>query len=441
MPNYCKIKKSVNIIDEIEEYLIRLFPLCRSITGEPNRKTLKILQEIIPLTIHEVPSGSKVFDWIIPDEWKISSAWIEDQEGKRIVDFNDNNLHVVSYSMPINKTMHWQELKPHIHFHPSLPNAIPYRTSYFDQDWGFCVTNEQYEELSKNCTPLNVFIDSELKPGSLSYGEYLIKGHSSREVLLSCYICHPSMANDSLSGVLLTAFLARCISIQKNLNWSYRIVFVPETIGAVTYCALNQRQIKEIDIGLVITTVGGPGDFGYKQTWNPDHWLNELVESILEKNCNSFKKYPFDIHGSDERQYSSQGFRVNSATICKDKYYEYSEYHSSLDNLNFVSAKNIERSLNLYIDLIYRLESLEFYKSEQPNCENMLSKHNLYPALGGAQSFGKEAYSETDLVLWILFLSDGKTPLFKILKDLDISKSQLNYILQKLVDLGLLRKV
>lgn len=432
---------SVAVCDELDTYLQRLFPLCRSITGNPNRETLRILQELVPLTIHEVPSGTAVYDWTIPEEWNIDDAWIADSTGRRIVDFKASNLHVVSYSEPVHAAMNWIQLKPHVHRHPDLPDAIPYRTSYYKRDWGFCVTHSQYAELEKLSGTLTVVIDSEFKRGSLSYGEVLIPGRSSQEILLSCYICHPSMANDSLSGVLLTTFLARYIAGLKDRHWSYRIVFVPETIGAIAYCAQNEASIKRIDTGLVITTVGGPGKFGYKQSFDSAHPINTMIEAVLCEADLEFITYPFDIHGSDERQYSSQGFRINAATICRDRYYEYPCYHSSLDDLKFVTAQQIAETLALYVRLIDKLEALRVYRNRIPYGEVMLSRHHLYPATGGAQLPEPGGRSELDLILWLLFLCDGKLDIDCIAARLGVSVPTLAPIAQRLLDGGVLEHV
>jgi aminopeptidase-like protein/spore coat polysaccharide biosynthesis protein SpsF (cytidylyltransferase family) len=427
--------------DELDAYLRRLFPLCRSITGNANRETLRTLQELIPLAIHEVPSGTAVYDWTIPDEWNIRDAWIADASGRRIVDFGASNLHVVSYSEPVNAVMDWAELQSRLHRHPQLADAIPYRTSYYKRDWGFCVTHAQFAELEKLSGPFTVVIDSELKAGSLSYGEYLVPGRSPREVLLSCYICHPSMANDSLSGVLLTAFLARHIAALENRQWSYRIVFVPETIGAIACCARNEEAMKRIDLGLVITTVGGPGKFGYKQSFDPAHPINAMIEDVLAETGTEFITYPFDIHGSDERQYSSQGFRINAATICRDRYYEYPYYHSSLDDLSFVTAKQIAETLAVYVRLIDKLEARRIYRNRIPHCEVMLSRHDLYPATGGAQRPELGGRSELDLILWLLFLCDGKLDIDHIAARLQVPPAELVPIADRLVVKGALELV
>lgn len=426
---------------EIDYYLKWLFPICRSVTGNGNRETLRILQEIIPLTMYEVPSSTQVYDWVVPDEWNIDDAWISDSDGKRFVDFNISNLHVVSYSEPIQGKFSWAELQPHLHINEEIPSAIPYRTSYYKRDWGFCVTHRQYHEMELYGGTFDVFIDSILEPGSLTYGELLIPGRSKQEILISCYICHPSMANDSLSGVLLTAFLARNLLERVNRSYSYRIVFVPETIGAITYCAKNEIAMRKIDTGMVITTVGGPGKFGYKQSYDSRHHINQLIVETFNESGVDHITYPFDIHGSDERQYSSQGFRINMATICRDRYYEYPQYHTSLDNLDFVTGEQIFATLKLYILLIDKLENRFICRSIISNCEVMLSKHNLYPHSGGVQLPEIGGQTELDLTLWLLFLCDGKSTLEEISKKLEVEQQALRNLAARLITVGLLEEV
>lgn len=429
------------IISLIDDYLSRLFFLCRSITGNQNRQTLKILQEVIPLTIVEVPTGTKSYDWTVPQEWNIQDAYISNKFGKKIVEFSKNNLHVVSYSTPVNSTLSWAELKPHLHYHPVLADAIPYRTSYYQKNWGFCLTQNQYALLQKDGGPFRVVIDSTLHDGSLTFGELLLPGRSKQEILLSCYICHPSMANDSLSGVLLCAFLARSLMKTKDRYYSYRIVFVPETIGAIVYCAKNEKAMKSIDTGLVITTVGGPGKFGYKKSYESNHCINRLIEEVFFEKKTNFITYPFDIHGSDERQYSSLGFRINTGTITRDKYYEYAQYHSSLDDLAFVNASHIYEALTIYKELINKLDSRKIYKSTNFNCEVMLSKHGLYPTTGGAQNPTFNGRSELDIILWILFLSDGRKSVDDISLEIGVDSCVITALSEKLSLKGALQIV
>lgn len=435
------ISEKDKLKNEIDYFLKKLFPLCRSITGSNNRKTLNELKKIIPLNISEISSGTKVFDWVIPKEWSIEDAYILDKNKTKIIDFKNSNLHIVSYSKPVEKEMYWDELKNKIYTHDKLEDAIPYRTSYYKEDWGFCITKKQYQRLSQAAGPFKVVIKSELKKGSLSFGEYLLKGSTKKEIIISSYICHPSMANDSLSGVILSSLLARAISKNKKRKWNYRFIFVPETIGAISYCYQNENIIKAIDVGLLITTVGGRGSFSYKQTWNNRHWINFLIEKNFKSIKKEFKTYPFDIHGSDERQFSSQGFRINMASIFKDKYYEYKEYHSSMDNLDFVNSDQIYESYEVYLSLFEKLESLNFYKNTKQNCEIMLSKYDLYPKLGGAFNNKNHDNSLIDKILWILFLSDGKTPIEKISYDLGYKNENLEEIIKKLMDLKLIKKV
>lgn len=425
-------------IEEINDVLEKLFPLARSITGQPNRQTLEVLRKIIPLEIKEVQSGTRVYDWIVPKEWRLLEGWIETADGERIVDMSDNNLHVISYSQPIDRRITWKELKPHVHKHEFLKEAIPYRTTYYKENWGFCVTHDQYKRIESQKKDLAVRIDSKFENGSLTFGELIIPGKSKKEILISCYICHPSMANDSLSGVILTAFLAKFIMQLKDLNWTYRIIFVPETIGAIAYCALNERAMKKIDFGLVITTVGGPGQFSYKQSFDPKHPVNQMIESALEKTGDQFTCYPFDIHGSDERQYSSQGFRINIASIFKDKYYDYPFYHTSLDDLEFVTAGQIFDSFQIHKRLVQEFESRLVYVNKRPNCEVMLSRHGLYPSAGGGQLPADGGRSELDLILWVLFLADGSMSVADMGLHLNVSKGRINEVCDTLVEKGIL---
>jgi len=440
---------NTGIIREIKEYLDRLFPIYRSITGQGNRETLETLQEIAPINIVEYPSGTEVYDWKIPDEWQVSNAWIEDVNGSRIVDFHENNVHLVGYSTPVDKSMNFQDLKGHLHVHGEIPEAIPYRTSYYEKNWGFCVKNSQYLALKQADGPLHVKIESSFNShGSLTIGELLISGKSEKEILISTYMCHPSLANDNLSGVLMTAFLARELLKKDGLQYSYRIIWVPETIGAVSYCSMNEASMKEIDVGFVITTVGGPGDFGYKQSYDDSHEINSIVERAFKARDINFLRYPFDIHGSDERQYSSQGFRINIVSITKDKYYEYPYYHTSFDNLDFVKAEYIFQSLEIYLDSLNFLESdfgtwaepqkskqldVPVYRNNYPYCEVMLSKHNLYPVIGGGQLPKVGDRSELDLILWLLFWCDGSNTLRDVARKLGVGYSDLEVVAKKLL--------
>ena len=433
---YVKLKEQLDI------YLKKLFPITRSITGEGNRETLKILQEIIPLQILEFPTGQKVFDWTIPKEWKIRDGWIKNSRGEKIVDFQKSNLHVVSYSKPIHFRGRLSEFRDKIHYLEHLPDAIPYRTSYYNEDWGFCISYNDFQKYFSENEEYELYIDSELFDGSLSIGELRISGKSEKEYLISSYICHPSMANDSLSGVLVTAFLAKyLLENREKLEHSYRILFVPETIGAITYLANFQKEMEKIDNGLVITTCGGTGKFGYKQSWEKENFINQLIEDTFrESGIEDFLIYPFDVHGSDERQYSSQGFRINCATITKDKYYEYPYYHTSLDNLDFVLAENLEKSLELYKKVVMKMDKNIVYRNRYPYGEVMLSKHDLYPKTGGAILPGSSV-SALEIILNILFYADGECDLFEISKKIGADIELVYREAKTLEEKGILERV
>ena len=426
---------------EIAKHLVSLFPIRRSITGDGNRETLAYLGQITPVKVVEVPSGTEVFDWVVPQEWRATEAWIEDADGHRWVDFRDNPLHVVNYSIAVDLTIGWEELEKNLFVHPELPDAIPYRTSYYQKSWGFCLTRQQREQMAGARGPFRVVIDSEHFDGSLSYGEILLPGASTREILISSYICHPHMANDGVSGMLVTALLARSLAAMPSRKWSYRIIFVPETIGAITYCHRNSSAIKALAAGLEITTVGGPGPFGLKQSWNRTHWINDLLRNVLDENTAPWKEYPFDIHGADERQFSSQAFRVNVATVSKDRYYEYPEYHTSADNLDLVTPTQLRQSLELYLRVIDKMEDLRFFRNKQPNCEVMMSKHDLYPKFGGAIKPIPGAPSSLSVALWLLFYLDGNTPLSSISTWTGIPIDALEDALGQLVSRGIVEEV
>mgnify|MGYP000002772352 FL=1 len=437
-----KIKENKMMVDEINYYLKQLFSINRSITGSGNRETLNILQEIVPLEIKEYPSGQAVYDWVIPNEWHVRNAWIKDGEGQKLVDFNLNNIHLVGYSEHVNTKMEFEELKSHLYYIDELPEAIPYRTSYYKRDWGFCVTKAQYDLIEKTKGLFEIYIDSEFdSKGSLSIGELLIPGKLEEEFLISTYICHPSLANDNLSGMVMTSFLARELLKQDNLKYSYRIIWVPETIGAIAYCANNELQMKKIKSGFVVTTVGGPGSFGYKQSFDTNHFLNSVVEAVFKEEELEYIKYPFDIHGSDERQYSSQSFRINIVSICKDKYYEYLYYHTSLDNLDYISAESILESLNLHLKVLYKIDHERIYRSRYNSCEVMLSKHNLYPEIGGAYLDKEVEYTDLDLILWILFWVNENNSLRSLAHHLNIDYTLLERVAEILVEKEILEYV
>jgi aminopeptidase-like protein len=431
---------SAKISFEIQQKLESLFGLNRSLAGEDNRQTLKGLKDIIDLEIFEIPSGTKVFDWVVPQEWKISKGFIDDANGNRIIDIEDSPLHVASYSQPCNLRCSFDEVSSRIHTHENLSEAIPYRTLYYKADWAFCVNSQQLKKLQSAEQPLHLVIDSEFKNGSMSYAEEVLTGKSSREVLISSYICHPAMANDSLSGVLLTAMLARHLSSKSDRKWTYRIVFVPETIGAIAYLKLNEEKMKLVDFGLQITTVGGQGNFQVKESFDPKHFINSIVRDVLSSSQKNYETKKFDIHGSDERQYSSPGFRINMTTLAKDIYYTYPQYHTSLDNLDFVNGRQIAETFDLYVKVIEEIEKLKIYERVNPHGEPMLSKHGLYEIFGGSL-LPNSNIANLDLVLSVLFMSDGLLPVSEIATNLKVDLKSIEDVCQILVTKNMLREI
>ena len=404
---------------EAEHLLRTLFPICRSLTGDGVRATLRQLQALAPFELEHYPSGGAVYDWTIPDEWVIRDAYIADADGRRLVDFRDNNLHVVSYSRPVQARMTLAQLAPHLFSLPELPDAIPYRTTYYKQDWGFCLSQRQRDRLDPDAL-YSVVIDSELRPGALSLAVARLSGTEAGagEYLISTYCCHPSMANDNLSGVVVTALLCRALA-GRRLRHSYRVLVAPETIGAIAYLAHHPAEMAALRGGLVVTTCAGPGRFGYKETFLGNHLIDRVIRLVFRDAGIDPLRYRFVPDGSDERQYSSPGFRIPVASLTKDKYYEYEYYHTSLDNLDFVSGDNLARSVELHLAVIETLEQNRVWRSCNPCGEAQLGRRGLYPQTGGAlrqpaHSGADDQADQTDLIAWIMFLADGDHDLVSI---------------------------
>ena len=428
--------------NEIDRYLKKLFPLNRSLTGDDNLRTLIEINKITAIKIKKIPTGKKVYDWKIPKVWKVKEAWIKElKTNRKIVNFAENNLSLVNYSKKYHGKLDGRKLKNKLYFHRNLSKAIPYKTSYFKKDWGFCVDKKTYKFITDQKKSFEVKVDTSLKKGNLVYGECLIKGKSKKEILISTYICHPSMANDNLSGIILTSFLAKFIKSLKNRYWSYRIIFIPETIGAIAYLNKHEKVMKNINFGLVICNVGGKGKFSVKESFDKNHFLNNLAKQSILDLGKKPKIFPFDINGSDERQFSSQFFKINICSIFKDKYYDFREYHSSADNLNFVKSENIFKSLTIYQNLIQKFEKQVIYKSIKDKCEPMLSKYSLYTNLGGNFLPKKNIWSQTDLILWLIFLSDGDKTVDQISSYLNVNKEKIMKLYHLLSKKKLVKKI
>ncbi len=394
---------------QMEQYFDRLFPINRSLSGNGNRETLKILSEIVDLDIHEVPSGTECFDWNVPPEWNVHEAWIKDSSGETIVDFNASNLHLVGYSVPFYGKLSLEELKPHLHSIPELPDAIPYVTSYYKENWGFCLSHNQLAELKEDI--YDVFIDSELNHnGSMTYGEAFIKGKTEKEVLFSTYICHPSLANNELSGPLVTSFIYKALR-GRDLNYGYRFLFMPETIGSIYYLSGNGESLKKnLIAGFVVTTIGDSGPFTYKRSRRGNALPDRAVELVLSQSEKNYLIEDFFPQGSDERQYCSPGFDLPVGSLMRTRYGKYKEYHTSLDNKSYISFDAMEKSVEKYLEVIEVIEENRVYKNQFPFCEPQLGKRGLFPEVGSQ----KEIQEYVNAQLWLLNLSDGTNDLITV---------------------------
>lgn len=404
--NQLKLQKEL-ISDELYQLMTELYPICRSITGNGVRKTHKIISTHIPLKTCEIPSGTKVFDWGIPKEWNINDAYVLDPQGNKIIDFKKSNLHILNYSIPVNKKITLEELKTHLHTLPDQPDLIPYLTTYYDENWGFCITHNQLLGLEEG--EYHVFIDTTLENGSLTYSEYFLEGKTSHEVIISCYTCHPSLCNDNLSGVVLTTLLAKYISNMK-LNYSYRFLFIPETIGAIAWLSSNQNITSNIKHGLVATCVGDSGISTYKRTRIGDAEIDKVVENVLKNSGQNYEILDFFPSGSDERQFCSPGFNLPFGSLMRTVYGKFSEYHTSADNLQFIKKGSLIDSFLKYLTVIFILENNHSYINLNPKCEPQLGKRGLYKHIGGQKVNDQLKQS----ILWVLNLSDGNHSLLDI---------------------------
>jgi aminopeptidase-like protein len=418
---------------ELHDLAAKLYPMCRSITGDGVRKTLQVIGSMIPLQISEVPSGTEVFDWTVPKEWNIRDAYIKDREGKRVVDFQKCNLHVVSYSTPVRAMMRLAELRPFLFTLPEQPDVIPYRTSYFEEKWGFCLSHNQLLALADG--DYEVVIDSSLEDGSLTYGECYIPGRSTDEVLISCHVCHPSLANDNLSGVVVATLLARLLAA-KDRRYSYRLLFAPGTIGAIAWLSQNRERAGRIRHGLILTCVGDRGSFHYKKSRRGTAEIDRVVAHVLRSETKSPAFLDFSPYGYDERQYCSPGFNLPVGCLMRSVWGTFPEYHTSGDNLDFITPEALEESLRVCVLIVEILESNLRYRNQLPCCEPQLGRRNLYRSTGG-DSVGDEIMSR----LWVLNLSDGDHSLLDIAERSGLPYSSIRAAAELLHQSGLLMEM
>ena len=416
------------------ELMTRLYPICRSITGEGVRETLRIMQEQIPLEIREVPTGTQVFDWSVPKEWNIRDAWIKNAAGERLVDFRQLNLHVVSYSVPVRERMRLDQLREHLYTIPDYPDWVPYRTSYYKETWGFCLSENQLAQFNST-EEYDVCIDSSLADGSLTYGEYLIAGKETDEVLVSCHVCHPSLANDNLSGIALAIELAQLLATDPR-RYSYRFLFLPGTIGAITWLSRNEEIVKRIHHGLVLTCVGDPGNITYKRSRRGDAEIDRAFTHVLKRSGDAHRIIDFSPYGYDERQYCSPGFNLPVGVMMRSRHGEFPEYHTSADNLAFVRPEALRDSLSKVRDVIEVLEHNRAYVNLSPKGEPQLGRRGLYGMVGGENKKDWEM-----AVLWVLNLSDGDSNLLDIAERSGLPFSVIHSAADALMRCDLLKEI
>jgi aminopeptidase-like protein len=426
-------KHATQIGGDLHRFATELYPICRSITGDGIRQTLAAIGQNIPLDLREIPSGTAVFDWTVPREWNIRDAWIKGPDGQSVVEFRKCNLHVMNYSTPVHATVSLEELQPNLYSIPEHPEWIPYRTSYYKDAWGFCLPHRQLLALQEG--DYEVCVDSTLEDGALTYGECFLPGRSSEEVLISCHACHPSLANDNLSGLAVAAFLAKHLS-GRDLRYSYRFLFIPGTIGAITWLSQNLEAAKRIRHGLVLTCIGDAGGFHYKKSRRGDAEIDRAMACALRDCGEPFDVLDFSPYGYDERQYCSPGFNLPVGCLMRSVWGTFPEYHTSADNLEFISPASLAGSLRLCTAAVDVLEQNNSYVNQSPFCEPQLGKRDLYRSAGG-ESIGAEINAR----LWVLNFSDGSHSLLDIAEQSGLPFPLLSDAAMVLQEAGLLAPV
>jgi aminopeptidase-like protein len=425
---------AAGIGEEMHAFMADLFPICRSITGDGVRETLRRVGERIPLVTEEVPTDAQVFDWTIPREWNIRDAYICNAAGDRVVDFRASNLHVVGYSAPVRQRMSLEDLRPYLHTLPERPDWIPYRTSYYDETWGFCLSQSDLDRLEEG--EYEVCIDSSLEEGHLTYGELLLEGESPAEVLISTHVCHPSLANDNLSGIALATFLAQALEpLSRRL--SYRFVFVPGTIGAIAWLQANQGRVSAIEHGLVLTCVGDPGPPTYKRSRRGNAEIDRAVAHVLSHSWDNYELQDFTPYGYDERQYCSPAFDLPVGCFMRTQWGRFPEYHTSADDLALVQPAALADSFRTVLAVLSILDDDVRYENLNPTGEPQLGRRGLYHAIGG-----KPGLEGLELaLLWVLNLSDGVHGLFDIAERSGLEFAVVKTAADALLEHGLLRRI
>jgi aminopeptidase-like protein len=413
-------------------FVAELYPLCRSITGNGLRETLRQIQRHIPLDIHEVPTGTQVFDWTVPKEWNIRDAYVKTAAGEKVIDFAQSSLHVLNYSVPVRTQMSLEELKPHLYSLPEHPDWVPYKTSYYKSDWGFCLSHRQLETLRPG--RYEVVVDSSLEEGSLSYGELYLEGEISDEVLISCHACHPALCNDNLSGIAVSTFLASRLR-KRQRRYSYRFLFIPGTIGSITWLARNENILSRIKHGLVVSCVGDNGPFTYKKSRRGNAEIDHVVEHVLKFKANQHELRHFSPYGYDERQYCSPGFDLPVGALSRTPHSEFPQYHTSADDLSFVRPDYLAESLDMYATVCDVLEQNRRYQNQSPKGEPQLGKRGLYRQMGGKTDLRTNEFA----MLWVLNQSDSSNSLLDIAQKSGLYFNVISEAAQRLQSVGLLK--
>jgi len=413
------------------ELMERLFPLCRSLTGDGVRATFDVLEERIPITRVEIPSGTQLFDWVVPDEWNIRDAYIVGPDGTQVVDYHESNLHVVSYSEPIRATLTLDELREHLHTLPEQPDVVPYRTSYYERTWGFCLSHRQLLDLVPG--DYEVVIDSTLRPGDLTYAELVIEGAGDGEVLISTYVCHPSLANDNLSGIAVATMLAKRL-LERDLRHTYRFVFGPGTIGPLAWLHQNQDRLDRVEHGLTLSCIGDAGDLTYKRSRRGDAEVDQAMEIVLRDSDLPHRVLPWEPWGGDERQFCSPGFDLPVGSLMRTPHGEFAGYHTSADGLERIHPEFLAGAVDVGLELVDVLESNRRCTNLSPYGEPQLGRRGLYRSAGGAV----ESPDDERALLWVLNLSDGAASLLDIAQQSGLSYTVIRRAADRLESAGLL---
>jgi aminopeptidase-like protein len=419
--------------EELYKLVAELYPICRSITGDGVRRTLEVVDREVGLVVHEVPTGTAVLDWTVPREWNVRDAWVAGADGRRVIDFRASNLHLLGYSVPVRATMPLAELKRHLFTIPEHPDWIPYRTSYYAERWGFCASQRLVDSLPEG--DYEVCVDATLADGHLTYGEHVVPGETDEEVLVTCHVCHPSLANDNLSGIAVAARLARLLG-QGRPRYTHRFLFIPGTIGSITWLARNEDRVGRIRHGLVLACLGDPGRLTYKRSRRGDTEVDRAVAHVLASSGRPHELQDFTPYGYDERQFCSPGFDLPVGCLSRTPYARYPEYHTSADDLDLVRPEHLQDSLEACWEVLQVLDGNRRYLNLKPKGEPQLGRRGLYGSIGGRS----DAEERQMAMLWVLNLSDGDHSLLDVAGRAGLPFALVAEVAGTLEDAGLLRR-